>query len=265
MYGQRMTEKQYREHHAVSRSDLWEFIKSPEKYAYLKQHPKEPTPAMLFGQLFHKMLLLPNDVETEFAVLPDVDKRTKEGRQQYQDFLQSVGEKKIVPPEMLNTATEMCAAFSKSKYANKILSGEHETAFFWTDETTGEPLKCRVDCLSETDDELVVVDFKSTTDASTDAFTRSILNLGYDLQAAYYSTGVKICTGKPVKFLLVPIEKEPPYAYNIIELDPAFVTRGEDIMRDGLKQYHKCKTSGNWYGYTGEENKINMAFMPAWA
>ena len=49
-----MTEKEYREHPAVSRSELWRISESPEKFKFYRDNPQEPTPTLIFGQLFHR-------------------------------------------------------------------------------------------------------------------------------------------------------------------------------------------------------------------
>ena len=91
-----MTEKEYREHPAISRSELWRMNESPEKFKWFKDHPIEPTPALLFGQLTHKLLLQPESFNQEFVVAPAVDRRTKAGREEYDAFLSSVGNHTIV-------------------------------------------------------------------------------------------------------------------------------------------------------------------------
>ena len=53
---QNVTEKEYRQNPAISRSELWRIRESPQKFKYYREHPPEPSAAVLFGQVFHKML-----------------------------------------------------------------------------------------------------------------------------------------------------------------------------------------------------------------
>ena len=47
-----MTEQEYRAAEGVSRSQLWRLHEgSPEKFMYAEEHPEEPTPALIFGQM----------------------------------------------------------------------------------------------------------------------------------------------------------------------------------------------------------------------
>ena len=143
-----MTEIEYRSHPAISRSELWRIHNSPEKFKYFKEHPEEPTPALLFGQVFHKMALEPDTFDLEFVVMPDVDRRTKEGKQLWAEFQEQAEGKTVIPAEMHEQAKAMCESLAAVPFAQKLLNGRREAPFFWVDESTGEECKCRTDCLN---------------------------------------------------------------------------------------------------------------------
>lgn len=260
-----MTDKEYRANPAISRSELWVIRKSPEIFRYSKDYPDEPTEALLFGQAFHKCVLEPETFGDEFAVEPECDRRTKEGKAIYELFLKEAEGKTIVPRSMMLQIGQMANAVLSNPTAVKLLNGEHEKEFFWTDPATKEKCKCRVDVLKKTKDNLVIVDLKSCTDASTETFTREALKYGYDFQAAMYSEGVFKKTKKHPKFCFIAVEKKPPYAVNILLADEAFVNHGYETYHELLNVYHNCNKTGNWYGYNGEQNTINTLTLPAWA
>lgn len=259
-----MTENEYRSHPAISRSELFKISESPEKFQYYKTHPEEPTPALVFGQLFHAMLLQPEIVGEQFAVYPNVDRRTKEGKARFLDFENASVGKTIVSSEMFDLAMEMCNALKANKMVNKLIAGEKEKPFFWVDDLTGEECKCRTDVLTEIGDNLIVVDVKTADNAETEAFTKAAVKYGYDLQAGMYSEGVKANTGKKPLFVFIVIEKKPPYAINILQADELILRRGYDLFREYLGIYHDCKQTGNWYGYLGKYNQINNLALPSW-
>ena len=124
--------------------------------------------------------------------------------------------------------------------------------------------KCRADCITKIGGMNFIVDLKTASDASTDKFSRDAINYGYDLQAGMYSQGIEACTGEEYKFVFIVIEKEAPYAINILQADDAFVKHGKRIFRELMMIYHDCKESGNWYGYLGKENNVNNLSLPAW-
>lgn len=259
-----MTEKEYRAHPAISRSELWKLNESPEKFKWYKDHPEKPTPALLFGQVVHKLLLEPDGFEVEFAVLPEVDRRTKDGKEQYHAFMEANDGKGIVTLEMFQQAWEMAEKAKQEPFVAKLLKGEHEKPFFWTDEVTGENCKCRVDCLTDIGGKPYVIDYKTCTDASNDAFMRDAIRFGYHVQAAMYSDGVEHNIGTKPTFVFIAQEKNPPYAVNIFQADEAFVQYGTDVYRELMGVYHYCKTNDRWYGYLGREQIINNLQLPAW-
>ncbi len=259
-----MTEKEYREHPAISRSELFKISESPEKFKYYREHPEEPTAVLLFGQLFHAMVLQPETVWEQFAVMPNVDRRTKAGKEAFAEFEQQAEGKTIVSFDMVEQATAMCEALNKNEFVKKLLKGEKEKPFFWVDEMTGEECKCRTDVLTELGENLIIVDLKSTDNAETEAFIKSAIRYGYDFQSAYYTEGVKVNTGREPLFVFIAIEKKPPYAINILQADKLLIRRGYDLFREYLGIYHECKTTDNWWGYLGRYNQINNLALPAY-
>lgn len=259
-----MTEKEYLDHPAISRSELWRLHESPQKFRYSKDNPEDPTPALLFGQVFHKLALEPDSFGSEYTVAPNADRRTKEGKQLWAEFLEQAEGRTVIPADMYEVARLMCEALQAEPLAQKLLSGAREEVFFWTDEDTEEACKCRADCLNTNYSRPIIVDVKSTTDASTEAFTKDAVRYGYDFQAAMYSEGVSKCIGQMPLFVFIAVEKTPPYAVNILQADELFLRRGGQLFREYIGIYHDCKMSGNWYGYLGKKKQINNLALPAW-
>lgn len=259
-----MTEQEYRQHPAISRSELFKIKESPEKFRYYMDNPEPPTPSLIFGQLFHAMALQPETVWEQFAAAPNVDRRTKAGKEAYAEFEQNAQGKTVVTADMVELATEMCNALMNNEDARKLLNGQKEVEFFWVDELTGEECKCRADVLIKIGDLNIIVDLKSAESAATDTFTKDAVKYGYDFQSAMYKIGVEKNTGKQYIFVFIVVEKKPPYAVNILQADDLFIRRGNDIFRELIGIYHDCKQTGNWYGYLGKFNQINSLALPAW-
>ena len=259
-----MTEKEYREHPAISRSELFKISESPEKFKYHREHPEEPTPALVFGQLFHAMALQPETVADLFAVSPNIDRRTKAGKEAFAEFEAQAEGKIVISADMVEQASDMCDALSRNEFVKKLLKGEKEKTFFWVDEMTGEECKCRTDVLTEVGGNLIIVDLKTTDNAETEAFMKSAIRYGYDLQSAMYSEGIKVNTSREPLFVFIAIEKKPPYAINILQADKLLIRRGCDLFREYIGIYHDCKQTDNWYGYLGKYNQINNLALPSY-
>ena len=158
----------------------------------------------------------------------------------------------------------MRRVLKETPFVHRLLNGEHELPIFWQDELTGEHCKARLDCLTEVDGKHIIVDYKTTSNASTDAFMNTAVKYGYDFQAAMYSEGYKAVTGNDCIFVFIAQEKTAPYAVNILQADEVFLRRGRDTFRQLIGIYHDCKQSDNWYGYLGPYNVVNNLALPAW-
>lgn len=261
-----MTEKEYRQHPAVSRSELWRIRESPEKFKYFKEHPRESTPALVLGQALHKLALQPQSFYDEFAVSEAFDRRTKVGKEAYTAFCEANANKTIITAEQFEQINGMVKSLYSNPLSRNLLmsGGEREKEYFWVDEFTGEECKCRADLVTTIDELPLVVDIKTTTCADTDAFMREAVKYGYDFQCGMYCEGIDKCDGVEHGFCIIAVEKDEPYSVNVLLADKNFRTRGADLYREYLGLYHECKESGNWYGYLGEKTEINDLGLPAY-
>ena len=259
-----MTEREYRQHPAISRSELWHIRKSPAHFKEEKDNPSPPTPSLLLGQLTHAFLLTPDEVENQFAVLPDINRRTREGKAIYSEWIEENTEKVIVPAQMWEQARSIAGAVLDVPKARKLLQGLKEVPYFWKHPITEEECKCRVDCLNTSLSRPTIVEYKTAADASLEAFVRAAIKYGYDFQSGMYSQGVEQNIGEEPMFVFIVAETSPPYAVNILCADETFVAHGKDIMAELMEIYHDCKLTGNWWGYLGKDNQINTLTLPPW-
>ena len=265
-----MTEREYRNHEGISRSELWRLNPdnggTPEKFKWAQEHPEPATPALIFGQVVHKLLLEPDTFFEEFAVAPAVDRRTKDGKAAYAEFLAGLNARQEIKLEDMAKAMDMVKVLRETPFVSALLDGaETEKPLFWTDSDTGEACKVRLDALTEIGGDPVIIDYKSTGDASAEGFIRSALKYGYDFQSGMYCEGVKVLTGKTPRFVFIAQEKEAPYSVNVLEADSQFILRGADKFRELLGIYHECNLTGNWYGLMGPDPVITSLMLPAWA
>ena len=264
-----MTEKEYRESTGISRSELWRLNPAaggnPEKFMWQKENPQAPTQAMVFGTLVHLALLEPERFVYEFTFAPEVDRRTKDGKAAWEEVERNRGERVIVTKTDWAAANLMVSEVMKYPACKRLLDGEHEVALRWVDDVPGEECKIRADAIVHVGGTPIIVDYKTTTDASTDEFAKKAVNMGYDFQAGMYCEGFEKATGKRPRFVFIVQEKNEPYSVNVLEADEEFVQRGKDIFRELISIYHECKMSGNWWGYMGPDRSIGRLSLPVWA
>lgn len=165
--------------------------KSPEYFRYRKENPMDPTPALLFGQVVHKLLLQPEDFDNDFVVAPKVNRRTIVGKEVWEAFVEGAAGKTVVDLETYEQAVLMASSAITNPLVMDLLNGEHEAEFFWTDPDTDVECKCRLDAWFRDEKGIpVIVDYKTTTDASYRSFLKDVVNYGYYFQAAMYSEGL---------------------------------------------------------------------------
>ena len=148
----KISNKEYRSMEGISRSELWTIIsKTPMHFLHEQFNPKEDTPSLLFGRATHKAILEPETFSDEFAVGIRVDRRTKEGKEKWEEFVASVGNREVISPDDMDVLRDMKQAIDDDYLASTFLTGIHEESFFWTDAETGEKCKVRPDCIAEVD------------------------------------------------------------------------------------------------------------------
>ena len=262
-----MTEQEYNSAEGIRRSDLWKMEDSPEKFRYFLDHPVEQTPAMAFGSACHKFILENEEFPGEYALAPEVDKRTKAGKEEWEAFMASIGDRKPITKEDNQVMVDMYAAIERCPLAKKLILGKGSTeeAFFWTDPETGERCKIKVDRLVKYNRRWYVVDYKTTACAETFRFNSDIFSLGYHFQAGMYTEGVMIAKKlkKRPGFLFVAQEKKAPYSVNVIEVSEEVMNAGVAKFHQLMDKYHNCKALDSWPGYVSDVP--NDAFVPGWA
>ena len=260
---------EYRKKEGLSSSDIKRMMKSMATWKYFKDHPEEDndTPALKFGRAYHKFCLEPYDFENEFAIMPKIDRRTKEGKEAYAAFEKEAEGKEIIDEETYNKLVDMRDVLYRTPYVKNLINGEHEKSFFWTDEKTGIKCKCRTDSFGTFGSLNVIVDLKTTSDAETSAFMRSAIKFNYDVQAAHYTAGLNAIYGKEYVFIFIAQEVKAPYLVNVLQADEYFMKNGRDVRDSMLELFNKCDEVGEFPGYMGfkdDKTFFNELSIPQW-
>ena len=252
-----MTEEQYRAAPGVNKSTLWELRKSPAHYKYALEHPTKDTPALRFGRALHSAILQPWDFEMSYAIMPNIDRRTKDGKEQYEQFMRNAAGMTILTEDEFQTIRDMTEAVRSDKWASSLLYDcLTEVPLFWSDLGTHIRCKCRLDAVKQG----IIVDLKTCQDASTDHFMRDALKLGYHVQSAHYIRGYKSQHDETPEFYFLCVEKTPPYAINIIKAGDSFIDRGTMELMDLMDKLAFCRKHRSWGGYGKNE-----LILPDWA
>ena len=262
-----MDNTDYHAHPAISKSHLDQVAKSPLHYFARYLDPNrvatEPTAAMAIGSAVHTHVLELDQWDARYVSAPDgIDRRTKAGKAEWEAFTTAATGRTVLPKADADLVMRMAHSVFSHPAAAMLLAlpGKAETTHMWTDEATGLQCKCRPDWL--TDDGRLIVDLKTTEDASPRGFARSIAQWRYHTQASWYLDGVEQSTGtRPEQFLFVCVEKKAPYACAVYAADAEMIDAGAQTAARDLDVLATCKAANAWPGYSDQIEPISL---PAW-
>jgi hypothetical protein len=245
----------------ISKHQLDSLARSPAHYRAALEHPRKRTPAMAFGAAVHAAVLEPEDFCSRYWQAPDTDKRTKAGKQAY-EAAEAAGHILLKEEEWI-AILAMTDAIRAHPYASILLApedGESEISLSWIDEETGVHCKARPDFVNSAHD--LIVDLKTSENASMGAFARACVNYRYHVQAGFYLAAAPAAGVRANAFVFVVAETECPWAIGIYELAPDDLELGRTLYRKDLRLYAQCLASDTWPSYPPEVRQLEL---PQWA
>lgn len=194
-------------------------------------------------------------VGLELVVVDADDWRTKDAREA-RDAAYAAGKCPILTKDKV-AVDGMALAIRQHPRASKLLDPEHgkpEVSVFWDDELRRIARRSRFDWLPHTDGGLLTVpDYKTTASAQPFAFSRSIFNFGYDIQAVFYMDAVKAAgIAEDVEFLFIAQETSPPYLVTVHQLDFEALLLGRARVDEACRVFRQCTETNIWPGYSDE-------------
>lgn len=257
----------YHAHPAVSSSQLKHMLRTPAHYLAAINHPKSATDSMHLGSLVHTLLLEPHLVDDEYTIMPKFDRRTKQGKADYEAWLEHNSNKTAVTAEQMDTAINMTDSLRTSTVAKLLKSNNTfcEVSIFYTDALTGIDCRVRPDFLVTPCDAFpngLIVDLKTTDNASPSAFKRTITNFGYHLSAAMYLDGFEAHFGTCPAYIWLVVEREAPYAVASYTPSDEMLDRGKADLDTALARLKACRDADSYPAYGSEIMAIDL---PKWA
>lgn len=237
---------EYHSSAGVSRSGLMEFKRSPFHY-----HSKYmvggvdsgSTPAMIMGNLIHTMVLEPHLFDSEFVMRPEMDRRTNAGKLAFHQFTSMLAGRVGVTYEQVQMADAIQKAVIAQPMCEALLMDcKIENSIYFTHKATGIQCKVRPDAWNNT----IVVDLKTTADASFRAFQSSAFKYGYFLQAGMIQQGIASIGLSLEKFVFMVVEKEPPHAVALYVLDDEAIDYGVNQFNTLMETYAQCQQNDKW-------------------
>jgi hypothetical protein len=228
--------------------------KSPLHYAHALTNGRTDSAPMRLGRIVHWNVLggMPDDEEGRIVLWDG----TRSGNA-WKAFAKENEGHEIVTPSEWEKAMAIADAVNADPIAASVLVGTKETQLKWRIGTR--------DCTSRPDvlnaDTGVLVDLKTTTDASLSGLKRQAWKMAYHAQLSFYAdaaryNGVDVC-----EVYIVGVEVAAPYAVTTLRLTPRVLEEGRRMYRSWFERLMVCEASDDWPAYT---RHVETFDVPEW-
>jgi len=251
----------YFDRDAVSATLLKAVIKQSPVHAVERMRAFEPTANMKLGTALHAKVLEPKRCGEILAVSPDVDRRTKAGKEAYAEFLENVENKTVITASQNESANEMrCKILEHPQAVSLLKDSQTEVEKYFEYDCFN--CKAKIDAIHN---EGFIVDVKTTVDASPDAFAKQSANLLYHMQLAWYAKSVGR-SWKDCDCYVIAVENTMPhsvavyhYERDALEFGWKLCKRAVRIWKDYLAD---VAIDGKSFAYGTDALDL---ILPAWA
>lgn len=242
----------------VSCSMLKQIIKSPKHLKEYLERGSESSPALVFGNAFHTLLLEPGKFNEKFYIFdpnlrPEKEKNmsskiNKAWKAEELSHAEQAG-KMLLSEKDVELMDSMINSLTRHSEINSILrESKYEQPNVWVDQETGILCKGKFDLVGFD----FVGDVKTASEVdNVDKFRYDCYKYGYDMQAAYYADSMGLD-----QFKFIVVEKKPPFKCAVFTCSEEFLARGRERYRKALDLYNEyfvsCDSKINNYLEQGE-------------
>lgn len=235
----------YRQMEGLSKHELDNFAVAPACYQHRKKQEWKPSRSMELGTLIHSVVL---EGRIDYAVGPEVDRRTKAGKEEWQAFCEENLGKIIINKEeeaVIRGCFDACAPLME-QCAFGI--EDIESSLFW--ERDGVRCKGRPDLLATINGETCLVDLKTTNDIRH--FDSTFYRFRYDVQAAWYQYGYNAATGhirdELPGFWFLVVDTEAPHLCQFMRPSKDVLANANARIEEELAYFKRCQAAQEWPG-----------------
>jgi exodeoxyribonuclease VIII len=235
---------QYRAMPGLSKHELDNFAVAPSYYKHKKGQDWKPSRSMELGTLIHSLIL---EGRTDYVVGPQVDKRTKAGKEEWQAFCEEHLGKAIVTEDegsMIAGCMEACTPLLSTVEAD--FDDDVEVSAFWM--RGGVNAKGRPDLIGSIAGELSIIDLKTT--AGMSSFDSKFWSFRYDVQAAWYQYGIHQAMelDELPAFWFLVVDTEAPHLAQFVRASSALLADANTKIDAELAYFKRCQVGDVWPG-----------------
>ena len=263
-----LPDKEYHALRAFSASGAKHLLRSAAHFKAAQDAPIEPTPAMVLGTAIHMAVLEPARFADKVWVSEKETGRekadVKAAREEREATMRLLGNLVLTKDQHQHALAVQAAVWSHPTIAPLLIpddmTSRSEVTILWRDPQFGIPCKARIDKLR---DDAIVIDLKSTQDASPEAFARTCATFGYHVQGAVYNIAHEVALNRSLAaFVFVAVETSPPYGLKAYRMQTNALLRGTTLAQRAMATYRDALTTNDWPGY---DPMIEDLPFPQWA
>ena len=210
-------------------------------YHFLNQKPFESS-AMALGSAVHCAMLEPELYYKNYHVMPNIDRRTKVGKETFEIEQKKAEGKILLNQEDHEKITKILENFRNHDLAQKYCKGEIELSHYKKHENID--VRIRPDVLNRIEN--FISDVKTCQDNSPSAFKRDVYKYGYHLQCAFYSDML----GIPAEnFRFIAVETNYPFSVEVYGLSDEMINQGRNGWKRAFNDWKIYVETGIVSGY----------------
>ena len=257
-----MSNREYHARHALGSSDVRRLMISPLHFEGREEPAVRPT-YFTFGSAAHTGYLEPDKFEDKYRPKPiEVDGKGPRTNH-YKEWLASQPEVEWMSADDYDKVLKVIEAALAHPVSTEMFKGEIVTegsVFFGLN---GVECKARPDLVvPKSKGRVDVLDLKTTTDASPDAFRKTVGKNGYHIQEWFYRKALNSLGLDVDRFVFLAVEKSAPYATASYTLNQEDVHSMGKRVIEALDQYKTAKETDVWEGYSKQTMELSV---PPWA
>jgi exodeoxyribonuclease VIII len=212
--------------------------------------PPKESDAFAMGHAVHCLALEPEKFDERFAAAPKVDRRTTAGKIRWAEHLEDSKDKIVIDEQDYADAIACVQALNNHPEFATIMAQPRRVEVPFEFDLFGHRFKAKPDCI--VDSMKLILDIKTTDDASPHRWQWSAVDYGYHRQAYIYQQAVQLETNEWYRFIFAVVEKPKPSTRGIpptvalYELDPDTVRMGLEDSAGLVLQYESRLETNNW-------------------
>jgi len=213
------------------------------------------------GTAVHARLLEPHAYTKLIAVAPDVDRRTKDGKERWAAFAEeaAAARKTIIDQEQSEIVERIAHSVQMSSSCTALLEQCVERELSIVGFPNKTLAKCRLDAFDPVRN--ILIDVKTHGGLISD-FARAAYNMNYAVQLAFYrrvaaSQGINIETAG---FLVVET-RTPPYGVQVLTMPSRALDYADAAVDRALDAWQYGIGTGVWPAY---EDRVVEMELPPW-